>query len=411
MALASLTSLHHHRNYRGFVAGQTLSSIGTWVERFAATWLILDLTHSAVAVGLLALCQFLPFTVFGLFAGALIDRVDPLRLVLTTQTLLGSGSVALAVLALSGVITPLEVYALAVFSGLVAVVDSPARQALTFEMVGREDLAAAVGVNTTIYSIGRVLGPAAGGVIVALAGIGACFVVDVVSYLPVLTALLLVRRADLFGGGRAIAAPNVLRGTRDTIAYVLRTPTVAVILAATFLLSSLSSNVNVLVPLLAKDTLHGGPQTFGLISACLGVGSIVGGLVAAARGRASARMLLAAGAAMGLTELLIAARATILTAALLLFVLGACYTLWTSNASSTLQMDSPDHLQGRAVSLYYFAFLAGSPIGGWLSGLLIDTGGARLGFGVAGVAAVLTVTVALARIRSIERRTRSVCQS
>jgi predicted MFS family arabinose efflux permease len=191
----------------------------------------------------------------------------------------------------------------------------------------------------------------------------------------------------------------------------MRTPTVAVILAATFLLSSLSSNVNVLVPLLARDTLHGGPQTFGLISACLGVGSIVGGLVAAARGRASARMLLAAGAAMGLTELLIAAEATILTAALLLFVLGACYTMWTSNASSTLQMDSPDHLQGRAVSLYYFAFLAGSPIGGWLSGLLIDTGGARLGFGVAGVAAVLTVTVALARIRWIERRTQRVCQS
>ena len=405
----ALASLHHHRNYRGFAAGQTVSSIGTWVERFAATWLILDLTRSAVAVGVLALCQFLPFTFFGLFSGALIDRFDPLRLVITTQTMLASASLLLAGLTLSGVVTPLEVYALAAFSGLVAVVDSPGRQALTFEMVGRDDLAAAVGVNTTIYSLGRVLGPAAGGLIVALVGIGACFVVDVVSYVPVLTALLLVRRADLVGGARRVTAPNVLRGTLDTVLYVVRTPGVAVILAATFLLSSLSSNVNVLVPLLAKDTLHGGPETFGLISACLGIGSIVGGLVAAARGRASARMLLAAGAVMGLTELLIAARATILTAGLLLFVLGACYTLWTSNASSTLQMSSPDHLQGRAVSLYYFAFLAGSPIGGWLSGVLIDEGGARLGFGVAGVAAVVTVTLAMARLRWIERDRQPIC--
>ena len=134
----ALGSLHHHRNYRGFAAGQTVSSIGTWVERFAATWLILDLTQSAVAVGVLALCQFLPFTFFGLFSGALIDRFDPLRLVITTQLLLGSASIALATLTLSGVVTPLEVYAFAAFSGLVAVVDSPGRQALTFEMVGRD---------------------------------------------------------------------------------------------------------------------------------------------------------------------------------------------------------------------------------------------------------------------------------
>jgi MFS family permease len=410
MALASLTSLHHHRNYRWFAVGGALSSIGTWVERFAATWLLLDLTHSALAVGVLALCQFLPFTVFGLFAGVLIDRLDPLRLVITTQTLLAAGSLALAGLTLAGVVTPFEIYVLAALTGLVAVVDAPARQALTFEMVGREDLAAAVGLNSTIYSLGRVLGPALGGVIVALAGIGACFVLDVASYLPVLAALWLVRRADLFVGEHAVVAPKLLRGTLDTVRYVMRSPTVAVILVATFLLSSFSSNVNVLVPLLAKDTLHGGPQTFGLISACLGIGTIVGGLVTAARGRASLRVVLAAGAAMGVSELLIAAQVTLLSAALLLFALGACYTLWMSNASSTLQMDSPDHLQGRAVSLFYFAFLAGSPIGGWFSGFLIDEGGARLGFGVAGVAAVVTVTLAMARVRWLERGQRPVCQ-
>jgi predicted MFS family arabinose efflux permease len=246
-------------------------------------------------------------------------------------------------------------------------------------------------------------------VLVAAIGVGGCFVVNVVSFVPVLAALLVVQRADLFKGTHEIEQPNVLRGTADAVAYVLRTPTVAVILAATFLLSTLSSNVNVLVPLLARQTLHGGPQTFGLISACLGVGTIAGGLIATARGRASSRTLLAAGACMGIAELLIAAQATLLTAAVLLFALGTCYTLWTSNASSTLQMDSPDHLQGRAVSLYYFAFLAGAPIGGWLSGVLIAAGGARLGFGVAGVGALVTAALALARLRSIERTQCCAC--
>jgi MFS family permease len=392
------------------VVGQTFSSIGTWVQTFATTWLILDLTHSAVAVGVLALCQFLPYTFFGLFAGALIDRLDPHRLVLSTQGLLAASSVLLAVLTLSGSIAPWEVYVLSVVAGLVGVIDSPARQALTFEMVGRADLAAAVGLNTTIFSLGRVLGPAAGGVLIAAIGVGGCFVVNVVSFVPVLLALLVVRRADLYRGAHDIVQPNVLRGTADAVAYVLRTPTVAVILGATFLLSTLSSNVNVLVPLLAKQTLHGGPQTFGLISACLGIGTIAGGLIATARGRASSRTLLAAGACMGVAELLIAAQATLLTAAVLLFALGTCYTLWTSNASSTLQMDSPDHLQGRAVSLYYFAFLAGAPIGGWLSGELIAAGGARLGFGVAGVGALVTAALSMARIRSIERTQRCSCE-
>ena len=391
------------------MVGQTFSSIGTWVQTFATTWLILDLTHSAVAVGVLALCQFLPYTFFGLFAGALIDRLDPHRLVLSTQGLLAATSVLLAVLTLSGSIAPWEVYVLSVVAGMVGVIDSPARQALTFEMVGRADLAAAVGLNTTIFSLGRVLGPAAGGVLVAAIGVGGCFVVNVVSFVPVLLALLVVRRADLYRGAHDIVQPNVLRGTADAVAYVLRTPTVAVILAATFLLSTLSSNVNVLVPLLAKQTLHG-DQTFGLISACLGIGTIAGGLIATARGRASSRTLLAAGACMGVAELLIAAQATLLTAAVLLFALGTCYTLWTSNASSTLQMDSPDHLQGRAVSLYYFAFLAGAPIGGWLSGELIAAGGARLGFGVAGVGALVTAALSMARIRSIERTQRCACE-
>lgn len=238
-----------------FLVGETFSAVGFWVQIFAATWLILDLTHSAVAVGVFALCQFLPFTFFGLFVGAIIDRFDPHRMVVATQTLLCGISVTLAALTLSGVIATWQIYVLSIAAGCVSVLDAPARQALTFAIVGRAGLSNAVGLNTTVYSAGRVLGPATAGVLVATIGIGGCFVVNVISFLPVLGALLALRRSDLLPGTRGEAVhPNMLRGTGDALVYVLKTPTVAVILGATFMLSTLSSNVNVLVPLLARQT-------------------------------------------------------------------------------------------------------------------------------------------------------------
>jgi predicted MFS family arabinose efflux permease len=334
-----------------------------------------------------------------------LERVDPHRVVLATQSALLVIAAALATLTLTGAIEIWQVYVLSVIAGVVMVLDSPGRQALTFALVGREDLSAATGLTTTVFSVGRVVGPATGGLLVAWIGTGGCFVVNVVSFVPALATLLLVRRNRLFLTARESGQrTSVLRSTRDTVAYVRHTPRVAVILAAIFLLSTLSSNVNVLVPLLAKQTLHGGPETFGVISACLGIGTIAGGLSAAARGRASFRTLLGAGAGMGVAELVIAAHASVLTAAILLFALGTCYTLWTSNASATLQLAAPDHQQGRAVSLYFFAFLAGSPIGGWFSGELIAHGGARLGFGVAGAAALATVTLGMLRLSALDRR-------
>ena len=187
-------SLRKYRNYRLFFAGQVVSVTGTWMQNIAAAWLVLTLTHSPVAVGILMLCQFLPATVLGLFSGVLVDRLDVRRLVIWTQvgSMLVAG--ALAGLTLGGVITAWEVYLLIGLRGLALVFDQPARQALTFQMVGRDELPNAVALNSSLFNGARVVGPALGGAVIAAAGPGACFLLNAVSFAGVLVGHALMRK-------------------------------------------------------------------------------------------------------------------------------------------------------------------------------------------------------------------------
>ncbi|MGH3143586.1 MAG: MFS transporter, partial [Gaiellales bacterium] len=178
-----------HRNYRLFFFGQATSVTGTWMQNVAMAWLVLDLTGSPVAVGILVLCQFLPFSVLGLFAGVFADRLDPRRLVMTTQAAAMVTATLLALLTLLGTIEPWQVYVLAVVRGVVLVFDAPARQAFTYQMVGPAELPNAIALNSSLFNAARVVGPAVGGVIVAAFGPGFCFAANAVSFLAVLIAL------------------------------------------------------------------------------------------------------------------------------------------------------------------------------------------------------------------------------
>ena len=182
----TFASLRKHRNYRLFFAGQVVSLTGTWMQRIAQAWLVLALTRSPLAVGILALAQFLPFTVFGLFAGVVVDRLDARRTVLVTQATSMLLASALAAIALAGVARPWHVYAIAALQGCVQVLDAPARQALTYRMVGRRELPNAVALNSSLFNASRILGPAAGGAIIAVAGVGFCFAFNAASFVAVL---------------------------------------------------------------------------------------------------------------------------------------------------------------------------------------------------------------------------------
>jgi MFS family permease len=387
-------SLRKHRNYRLFFAGQVVSTIGTWMHNIAAAWLVLSLTHSAFAVGVLAVFQFLPFTLFGLFAGVLVDRVDARRLVIATQAASLVFAAVLAGFTLAGDIGVNAVYALTALRGAVLVLDAPARQALTFQMVGRDELPNAVALNSSLFNAARVIGPAFGGALVALAGAGACFAVNAVSFLAVLGALLLMRRDELLPVQRAVDRPTLFRGTLEAFAYVRGNRSAWLALLVVVVVANLSFNFNVLLPVLASHTLGGGAGVFGVISAFFGAGALAGALVSATRGRASWGVLLAGTAGFGVAQLLLAPMASVIVASGLLFLAGLSFTTWTSNANSLLQLSAPDHLRGRVVGLYFFAFNGFGPVGGLLSGWLAQVGGTMLAFAVAGGFALLAALCA-----------------
>ncbi len=397
-------SLRKHRNYRIFFSGQVVSVTGTWMQNIAAAWLVLQLTHSPVAVGVLMLCQFLPATVLGLFGGVLVDRLDVRRTVIGTQAASMAFAAALAGLTLGGAVAVWQVYLLAGLRGVSLVLDHPARQALTFQLVGRRELPNAVALNSSLFNGARVIGPALGGVVIAASGPGVCFLLNAVSFLAVLVSLRLIRPGELVPLDRGEERPTFVRGMREAFAFLHRVPLAAVVLAVVLFVTTLSFNFNVLLPVLAKRTLEEGPGVFGVVTACFGAGALLGALASATISRASPRLFLAGTGAFGLAELMLAPQTTLGAVGPLLFLTGLAFTLWTSNANATLQLAAPDHLRGRVMGLYYVAFNGAGPAGGVLAGWLAATGGTALAFGVAGSAALAVTVAALALLHTRVRR-------
>jgi MFS family permease len=391
----TFASVRKHRNYRLFFTGQVISLVGTWMQNIALAWYVIELTHSAVAVGFLAFCRFAPFTVFGLISGVAADRFDNRRLVMTTQTASMVVAAALTVLAFSGAELLWLAYVLAAAAGTALVFDAPGRHALTFQMVGREELPNAVALNASLFNASRVVGPGVAGVIIAAFGVGVCFALNTVSFLAVLTSLALMRPEELVPVVRPEQHLSWLKSIREGLGYARRSPRVRLILAMTTVVSTVGFNFHVLVPVLASETLDAGPRTFGILSAVFGAGALVGALLTASIGRASWKGLIAGVGGFSVSLLVLAPIQTVVACAILLFVVGICFTLWTSNSQSLLQLAAPDHLRGRVVSLWLFAFAGLAPLGGLFAGWLSHIGGTELAFFVAGVTGLLMTLVAV----------------
>ena len=378
-------SVRKHRNYRLFFTGQVISNIGTWMQRVAQSWLILSLTHSPVAVGILALCQFMPFTLFSLFAGVVVDRLDAWRTVISTQVTQMCLASVIAVIALAGVAQPWHVYVIASLMGLVQVLDAPSRQALTFRMVGPLELNNAISLNSGIFNGARIFGPALAGVLIATAGSGVCFAVNAGSYIAVLVALFMMRPEEFHAVERRERPRTLLVGLKEGISYARRDEQVWLVLTLVFVMSTFTLNFNVLLPVLAKQTLHEGPEIFGILSAVFGIGALIGALVSANISHATMGTTAIGTAGFALCQLLIAPLRSTEIVLALLFVAGIFFTTWSSNANSLVQLAAPDHLRGRLIGIYFFAFAGTGTAGGILSGWLTAAGGTELAFAVAGV--------------------------
>ena len=396
----TFASLRNHRNYRLYFASHAVSFAGTWMQQIAAYWLVLELTGSPVAVGALALAQLLPVTLLGLVVGTMIDRFDVRRLLLVSESTLIVTAGTLALLTLTGAVELWHVYGLGAVQGLVQVVGNPARHTLVFRLVGRADLPNAVALSSGLGTLARIVGPGLGGLVVAMAGVGVAFTLNAVSYGAVVLALLAMRTSEMVPLQRS----KRRSGFRAMLAFVLATRRVTVAFFAVLALSTLSFNFDVLLPLVARTTLHADADVFGLIAAVFGAGALCGALLLATAGRASLRLLLLGAGGFGALELALAPQRSVVAVCLLLFPIGIFYVLGGSSALASLQLAAPAHLRGQAASLYFFAFQGGAPLGGLLAGWLTSRGGTSLAFTVAGVSATIVALAGAAGLLTLEPR-------
>jgi MFS family permease len=392
-------SSFRYRNYRLFFTGQLISQTGSWMQRIALGWFVLELTHNdAFAVGVMAFAQFLPYTIFGLFAGVITDRLDARRLVITTQLAQTIVAAVLTWVAFGGFARPWMLYVIAFVNGTVLVLDVPSRQQLTYRMVGRDTLPNAIALNSSLFNASRVFGPSVAGILLGFAGVGVCFLVNAISFLAVLLSLFAMRTRDFFPF-EEFERPRIFAGTREGLAYVRRQPRMLAVLALTVVLSTFAFNFNVTLPVLAKITLHGHGAVYGFLSAVFGAGALAGALIAASRARASTRVMIIGALVFTGAEVLLAPARNAYAAGLLLFLVGAGFTAWSANSNASVQLAAPDRLRGRIIGIYFYAFNGTGPIAGLFAGWLCARGGTELAFAFAGVVGIAGTIAAAAALR------------
>jgi MFS family permease len=403
-----ITRALRHRNFRLFFSGQSVSLIGTWITRIATSWLVYRLTGSALLLGLVGFCGQIPTLLLAPFAGVLVDRWDRHKILIWTQAFSAVQSLALGGLALTGRITVGWILGLQVVQGLINAFDTPARQAFVVHMVeDRADLPNAIALNSTMVNGSRIIGPSIGGVIIAAVGEGWCFMIDAVSYIAVIASLLAMRLEPL---PRTARGGAVLDELRDGFAYVSRFAPVRTALLVLALVSLMGMPYTVLMPMIATQTLHGGPHTLGFLMTASGLGAVAGALYLASRRSVVGlgRVMVFATMAFGLGLVAFSQARTMWVALMVLPIVGAGMMIEMAATNTILQTVVEEKLRGRVMAFYTMAFLGTAPIGSLLAGM----GASRFGSGptilLGGVACIAGGTWLASRLRTLRAEVRPI---
>ncbi|MHB8626160.1 MAG: MFS transporter [Aggregatilineales bacterium] len=379
--LSALTEGFHAlrvRNYRLFISGQAVSLTGSWMQTTAQAWLVVQLTNSPFALGLVGTLQFLPVTILALYGGVLADRLPKRRTLIVTQTLLLIQATIFGLLVATNAIQLWHIYVLAVTQGIVSAIDIPVRQAFSVEMVGREELANAVALNSMTFNGARIIGPSLAGIIIAGIGIAPTLFLNAASFVAVIAGLLMMRESELFA-----VPPHVQGSVRkrlvEGLSYVWRTPNILAIIIVVAALGTFGYNFGVVLPLLAQFVLHTDSRGFGLLSSFLGIGSFVAAISTAYFPRVMMRRLLVGAALFSVLLGAVSLSPIFWLSAALLAALGMSSIIFSTSSNTLLQLAVPDELRGRVMSVNVLLVMGSTPIGNFL----IGTMSAKLGVPVA----------------------------
>lgn len=364
------------RNYRLYWIGQLVSMTGSWMQTTAQAWLVLQLTQSPMAIGLVATLQFLPVLLLSLIGGVIADRVPRFRLILTTQLLAMLLVGIFALLVSSGQIQIWHIYLLALLQGIVNAIDQPVRQAFAIELVSKTDRSNAIALNSIMFNLSRIIGPALAGILIAPFGIATVLWINAISFLAVIFGLLRMDANRFPVPAKHTGA--ALAELREGLTYAIRTPDVLLVLLLVAAIGTFGYNFSVTLPLIGGFVLKTDAASYGILGAALGLGSLAGALTTAYFNMGSLRRLLIAAGAFSLLLGAVALTSNYLIAIVILLVLGFAGILFTTTASTLLQMRVPDELRGRVTSLYLLLFMGSTPIGGLLVGASANAWGVPL---------------------------------
>lgn len=393
----------NHRDFRRWYFSTLVSQVGTWMHSVAQAWLVLQLTNSPFLLGLIGTLQWGPMLLFALVSGAIADRLPKRRLLMVTQAALGCQALLLGTLAATGHVQYWHVGVLAVAAGLANTLDNPARQSYNADLVGREDVINAVALNSAAFNSARILGPAAGGLLIAQFGVVPAFFINGVSFAMVVATLASLR---IEGRTRRTERGSMAQEIREGLAYALRTPRIRLVLGVLLVVSFCVFNFSVYVPLLARQVLGLGAEGFGFLMAAMGVGAVSGalalGTLVPRRPPLLVLFVAATAACAGLVGLSMVRQFGV--AVPVLFVVGFFGIIATAGCNTTLQLSAPDALRGRVMSIYTLIFGGSFPIAAFLIGLISERWSVSVAFLIAGVVGLSALAALVARWRLGPRR-------
>ncbi|MDT7598231.1 MAG: hypothetical protein QOK26_308 [Pseudonocardiales bacterium] len=391
------------RNYRFYAGGQVVSLVGTWMQRIAQDWLVLDLSHnSPVALGVASALQFTPTLLFSLWGGVLADRYDKRRMLLMTQSGMGLCALVLGLLDVGNLAQLWHVYLLCLLLGVFSSIDVPARQAFASELVGPGQVGNAVALNSMTFNTARIVGPSVAGLLITAIGTGWVFLLNAASFVAVLGGMLAMDPKRLF---RSPRVPRARGQLVEGLRYVAGRPVLIGVLALVFVVSTLGINFYLTLPLLARNVFHGDAASYGMLTTVLAVGSLIGASFAARRvGRPRLRLVVGAALVFGVLETVAGLMPTLVSTAVVLVPTGLASLVFTTAANSSVQLSIEPSMRGRVMGLYMLVLLGGTPLGAPLLGLLGEKWGGRAPTVVGGAASVLAVVVVVLVLRRTLRR-------